>query len=143
LKPHQEQAVFKFVEENKAPAQIARELGTTTNGVKNMLGQANVKHEIEKRREDYRIRMKLTREDVAGVFSDAIEMARVMAEPATMIQGAKEVGRMLGYYEPEVIKLQVSNDSATLQQQLRNLTEAELYQLLEKEVEGEVLGNNT
>ena len=139
LTPEQEKVVTMFVEEGKNKHQIAKELGTAPQAVSRALNQEHVNHEVARRREDYRIRMKLSREDVAQVFSDAIEMARVMAEPSTMIQGAREVGKMLGYYEPEVVKVQLSEGSKSIQDQLKTLTDAELYQLLEKEVDGERL----
>lgn len=130
LSPTEEQAVFMHIDQNMSRNEIARKTETSKQAVSMQLNRPHVQREIEQRREDYRIRMKLTREDVAEVFSDAINMARVMSEPATMIMGAREVGKMLGYYEPEVIKVQMSDSAQGLQEQLRTLTDAELYALL-------------
>jgi len=130
LSATEEQVVFMHIDQNMSRNEIARVTETTKAGVSHQLSRPHVAHEIEKRREDYRIRMKLTREDVAEVFSDAINMARFMSEPSTMIMGAREVGKMLGYYEPEVIKVQMSDSAVSLQDQLKVLTDAELYALL-------------
>lgn len=143
LTPEQEKVAALFVEGGKNKHEIAKSLGTTPSAVSRTLNQEHVSYEVAKRREDMRIKMKMTREDVAQVFIDAIEMARVMAEPSTMIQGGREVGKMLGYYEPETVRVEISNNVQELQQQLRTLTDAELYQLMnEHEVEGEVIDND-
>lgn len=133
LSPEQEQMVFMHVDQNTGRNDIAKKLGTNKAAVSRSLNQPHVAQEIEKRREDYRIRMKLTREDVAEVFSDAINMARIMSEPSTMIMGAKEVGKMLGYYEPETVKVIISDGTKSLQEQLKTMTDDELYQLMQEQ----------
>lgn len=45
-----------------------------------------------------------TREDIAQVMLDAIEMARTMADPQAMIRGAAELAKLLGLNAPETKK---------------------------------------
>lgn len=141
LSPEQERAAHLFADQNKNKYEIASIMGTTPAAVSRVLNQEHVSHEVAKRREDLRIKTKTTREDVANIFLDSVEMARVMAEPATMIQGGRELGKMLGYYEPEKVQVEISHSSQDFQNQLRTLTDAQLYELLEqeKEVQGEVI----
>jgi phage terminase small subunit len=138
LKPEQEQITHMFVDQNLSKHQIAAKLDMKPASVSRVLNQENVSYEVAKRREDLRIKMKITKEDVANILLDGVEMARVMAEPSTMIQGGRELGKMLGYYEPEVVKHEVNVQSADFQTQLKTLTDQELYALLEEHtVEGE------
>lgn len=84
----------------------------------------------------------IKRIDVLNVFLDAIEMARTLADPAQMINGAKEVGKMLGFYEPEKVDIKLSMDSNVLAAKMRQMTDDELYELAAKKaktVDGEVI----
>jgi hypothetical protein len=50
--------------------------------------------------------MDLTREDVLGGFEDAANIARTKEDPMGMISAYREIAKMLGYYEPEVKRVE-------------------------------------
>ena len=84
----------------------------------------------------------LRRLDVINVFLEAIDMARTLADPAQMINGAKEVGKMMGFYEPERIDITVSGSAQAMASKFKQLTDEELYEIAAnraKPVIGEVL----
>jgi phage terminase small subunit len=84
----------------------------------------------------------LRRLDVINVFLEAIDMARTLADPAQMINGAKEVGKMMGFYEPERIDIRVSGSAQAMASKFKQLTDEELYEIAAnraKPVIGEVL----
>lgn len=84
----------------------------------------------------------IRRLDVLNVFLDAIEMARTLADPANMINGADKVAKMMGYYAPETKRIELSMDQKVLDSKLKQLTDAELMELAAgraRVVEGEVL----
>lgn len=84
----------------------------------------------------------LRRLDVINVFLEAIDMARTLADPAQMINGAKEVGKMMGFYEPERIDIHVSGSAQAMASKFKQLTDEELYEIAAnraKPVIGEVL----
>lgn len=84
----------------------------------------------------------LKRVDVLNIFMDAIEMARTLADPANMINGADKVAKMMGYYAPEAIKLEVTGNHATLASKFKQLSDEELYDIAAKKarvVDGEVV----
>ena len=45
-------------------------------------------------------RLQIDRQDVLKGLLEAFAMAKEMREPAAMVSAAREVGRMLGFYEP-------------------------------------------
>ena len=84
----------------------------------------------------------LKRLDVLNLFIEAIDMARTLADPAQMINGAKEVGKMLGFYEPERISIEHSGTVTAMAAKFKQLTDEELYEIASKRaktIEGEVL----
>lgn len=49
----------------------------------------------------------MTRKKVMDGLIEAIEMAKLMAEPSSMIAGWREVGKMCGYYAPVEHKMKI------------------------------------
>ena len=78
-----------------------------------------------------------------NLFLEAIDMARTMADPANMINGADKIAKMLGYYAPETKRLELTMDQNLLQNKLRSLSDDELADLASSRatvVDGEVVG---
>jgi len=86
--------------------------------------------------------LKLNREMVLDGMMEAIDMAKVQADPEVMIQGWREVGRMCGYYAPEVKKIQMDVTHKRLMSQFETLSDEELLKIAAdnaKVIEAEVL----
>jgi phage terminase small subunit len=86
--------------------------------------------------------LKLNREMVLDGMMEAIEMAKIKADPEVMIQGWREVGRMCGYYAPEVKKIQMDVTHKRLMSQFETLSDEELLKIAAdnaKQIEGEVI----
>ncbi|MBK8653163.1 MAG: hypothetical protein IPN20_04505 [Haliscomenobacter sp.] len=84
----------------------------------------------------------IKRLDVLNMFMEAISMARTMADPANMINGADKICKMMGYYAPETKKIELTMDQGRLHDKIRQLSDQELMELASstaKVVEGEVL----
>ena len=84
----------------------------------------------------------IKRLDVLEIFLEAIDMARTLADPGQMINGADKVAKMMGFYEPEKLKIEVETNSKALANKFKQLTDAELLEIAAgraKVVEGEVL----
>jgi len=72
---------------------------------------------------------------------ESIEMAKIKADPLTMIAGWREVGKMCGFYEPTKAKIEVSVQGQVLIQRLNAMSDEELLKLAEGDpnvLEGEV-----
>ncbi len=74
-----------------------------------------------------------TREGVLETIDDAIGMARLIADPSSMIRGAQEINKMQGHYAPELKEIMLVGEEAQRQAQIGNMTEAQLLKELGKE----------
>lgn len=84
----------------------------------------------------------IKRLDVLNIFIEAIDMARTLADPSQMINGADKVAKMMGYYAPETHLVALTTDQAALSSKLKQLTDQELLQIASghaKVIEGEVV----
>lgn len=77
----------------------------------------------------------MTRKRVMDGLLEGIEMAKLMAEPASMIAGWREVGKMCGYYEPRKAKIEINVSGNVTVKQLESLPDHELLKLVRGEVE--------
>jgi hypothetical protein len=65
----------------------------------------NVQALIRQEAELYAEASQMTRKKVIDMQLEAFEMARMMAEPATMVAAAREIGKICGLYEPQKIQI--------------------------------------
>ena len=72
----------------------------------------------------------MTRKKVMDGLLEAVEMAKLMAEPATMVSGWREIGRMCGYYEPVKHTLDINIKGDVTLRQLNSMSDAELLKAL-------------
>jgi phage terminase small subunit len=90
---------------------------------------------IERAQEEYRLASQMTRKKVIDGFLEAIDLARMQSEPASMIAGWREVGRVCGLYEPTKTRMEVSVNGSVTLQRLETMTDAELLQLMHEQPE--------
>lgn len=74
-----------------------------------------------------------TRDKVMEIVEDAVEVARIIADPTAMIRGAQEFNKMQGYYAPEKKEVFVSVEHTQRLQQMEEMSEEELLIALDKE----------
>lgn len=74
----------------------------------------------------------ISRKRVLEGFMEAIEMAKVQADPREMISGWREIGRMCGYYAPEVKKVDITVTSKRVIDRLETLSDDELLRLVDE-----------
>lgn len=112
-----------------------------TNG-NNVMRSEDVQMYLAESRAEVEDLTTIKRLDVLNLFMEAIDMARTLADPAQMINGADKVAKMMGYYAPEAIKLEVEGNNAALASKLKAMTDEELYQLAANRatvIQGEVV----
>lgn len=80
----------------------------------------------------------MTRKKVMEGLIEAVEMAKLMAEPATMVAGWREIGKMCGYYEP-VKKVIDVNINGQITQKVERLDDETLLAIIKGQAGGEVL----
>lgn len=93
-----------------------------------MVKMPNVLKLYQEEKDAYEASVGMTRKRVMEGLLEGVEMAKLMAEPASMISGWREIGKMCGYYEPVKVKLEggLGNALARLEQ----LSDEELYRLV-------------
>lgn len=82
----------------------------------------------------------MTRKKVMDGLLEAIDMAKLQAEPATMVNGWREIGRMCGYYAAEKRVIDINITARRAVDQLETLSDAELLEMIDKDsdmIEGE------
>lgn len=72
----------------------------------------------------------MTRKKVMDGLLEGIEMAKLMAEPASVINGWKTVGQMCGYFEPVKKKVEITVKGQIAMQKMELLSDEQLLAML-------------
>jgi phage terminase small subunit len=72
----------------------------------------------------------MTRKKVMDGMLEAIEMAKLMAEPASMIAGWREIGKLCGYYAPVEHKMKIDVTGNVIVDKLNSMSDAELLKII-------------
>jgi succinate dehydrogenase flavin-adding protein (antitoxin of CptAB toxin-antitoxin module) len=75
----------------------------------------------------------MSRKKVMDGMLEAIEMAKIQADPAVMINGWREIGRMCGYYAPEVKKIDINITTKRVIDKLETLSDDDLVKMIEEQ----------
>ena len=72
----------------------------------------------------------VTRQDVIGGVLEAIAMARLAGDPGAMLTGLRDLSRMMGFNEPEAVRVAVAGSgAAALAAKFVAMSDAELIAL--------------
>lgn len=99
----------------------------------NMMESTAVREEVARARAELSSAAQITRLTVVQTLQEAVEMARMMADPGNMIAGAREIGKMLGLYEPEKKSIDLTLNQNRIRSQYERLTDQELLEVIEGE----------
>lgn len=88
-------------------------------------------YEAEKRA--YEEASQMSRKRVIDGLLEAIDMAKLVSEPGSMISGWREIGKMCGYYAPVETKVTIDHTSSVLADRLNKLSDAELLKLIQED----------
>lgn len=94
-----------------------------------------VQKALKSARDELSSAAQISRADVIDGIMEAINLARLGADPATMVKGWTEIGKMLGHYAPEVKRLEITDNQKRLQSKFTAMSDAELLQVIEGEFE--------
>lgn len=72
----------------------------------------------------------MTRKKVMDMHLEAFDMAKMMAEPATMVSAAREIGRMCGYYEPVKQKVELTVNGQVAVKRMEAMSDEDLLKLV-------------
>jgi len=94
---------------------------------------ASVQQALAEARSELSSAAQITRADIIDGFMEAINVARLAADPASMIKGWSETAKVLGLYAPEVKKIEMSMGQKRLQSKFEQMSDEELYGIIEGE----------
>lgn len=95
-----------------------------------MARMPNIRRVYDAEKRKYEEACQMTRKKVMDMHLEAFEMAKLMAEPASMVSAAREIGRMCGYYEPIKHTVDVNVKGEVTVRTLNNMSDAELLKFL-------------
>jgi DNA-binding CsgD family transcriptional regulator len=128
-------AVIEAVSRGETPYAAAKIAGVNPPYVYGLLNRPYVKAEIAARTAAFAKANDMTRVKVLEGLKEAIDMAKLMAEPSTMVQGWKTIGQMCGYFAPTEHRVKVDISGSVTMQTLNKLSDAELLEMIEKGAE--------
>ncbi len=99
----------------------------------NVAKSESVQVALRQARDELSSAAQISRADVLDGFMEAINLARLSADPQAMIKGWTEVGKMLGYYAPEVKKLEITDNQKRLQSKFEAMSDEDLMKVIEGE----------
>lgn len=131
---------LRFVEEyciSLSAADAARKAGYSVKtayaiGAEN-LRKPQIKAAIQARQAATALELGVTKQQVISDILEAIQTARLQGNPGTMIQGAREVGKLLGFYEPEAQRVELMVDGRGLAAKYKGMSDAKLSAIIDGE----------
>lgn len=102
-----------------------------------LIAMPAIKNLIAKEQAHYESAAQMTRKKVMDGFLESIEMAKLMAEPSTMVSGWREIAKMCGYYAPVEKKITFTADGGRAR--MEKMTDEELEKLVGTEIPSEIL----
>jgi phage terminase small subunit len=78
----------------------------------------------------YEAAAQMSRKRVMDGLLEAVEMAKLVSEPASMVSGWREIGKMCGYYEPVKHVLDVNITGDVTVRQLNGMSDADLLKII-------------
>ena len=79
----------------------------------------------------------VSRQDVIDGIKDAIDQAKLLAEPMAQIAGWREIAKICGHYAPEVKELRLTGSQEAKLREMQALTDDQLLELAGNVIEGE------
>ncbi len=95
-----------------------------------MVKMPNVLRLYNKLKQQYEEASQMSRKKVMDGLLEAVEMAKLMSEPATMVSGWREIGKMCGYYAPVEQKISIDVTGNVVMNRLNSLSDAELLKII-------------
>lgn len=99
-----------------------------------LVRQPNILALYDAEKAKYEASCQMTRKKVMDGLMDGVEMAKLAGEPASVIAGWREIGKMCGYYEPVRRTLDINVSGTIAMDRMNRLSDAELLKLIHEGV---------
>lgn len=102
-----------------------------------LLTNVAISSAIEARQRAHATRLSMERETVLAQLLEAVQMARVQMNPAGMVAGLREIGKLMGLYAPERVKVAVDAADAMRLRRLEMMSDVELVNMMGGGIHGQ------
>jgi len=128
----QQKAFVKHWAAGESPLSASARAGYADRGkfAYRLMRYPNVLKMYNEEKAKYEASCQMTRKRVMDGLLEGVEMAKLAGEPASMIAGWREIGKMCGYYEPVTRKLDITVNGNVLLDRMNRLSDAELLRLI-------------
>ena len=125
-------AVAEAILDGATISEAARVAGCTLNTAQHAVKNSeDVKHHLAVHRAELSSAAQINRADVITGFMEAIDAARMAADPGSMIRGWSEIGKMLGLYAPEKKEVTITAGQRAIQSKYEIMSDEELLAIAE------------
>lgn len=130
--------------QGKDPIAAAAQAGyaNPVGSAKHVIKSEAVQLALKEARSELSSAAQITRADVIDGFMEAINVARLAADPTAMIKGWSETAKVLGLYAPEIKKIDLSMNHQRLQGKFQVMSDAELVEIIEGRVQLAIEGES-
>lgn len=104
---------------------------TAAAAASRLLRHVNVAPVLKARQREIQDQLQISKDRVIAELVAAIELAKAQGNPQAMIAGWREIAKLLGFYEPEKHKVDVSVSSKRLLTQYEAMSDEELVHLVQ------------
>jgi hypothetical protein len=136
LNSKQRSFVNALVHENQTKTRSAIMAGysphSAANAARDLLQLPKIQAAVAAERAAYAIASGVTKKQVVEGLMEAVDMAKIKADPLAMIAGWREVGKLLGFYEPTKVSMSVSVGGQVLLSKMNSMSDAELLEQMEQ-----------
>ena len=135
ISPKQARFVQEYlVDANGAGAAVRAGYGAAGAHVaaSRLLRNANVHQALEARQQADATRLSMKRENVLAGLLEAVHLARDQMNPAGMVAGLREIGKLMGFYAPEVRRVELTTGQDAAQADFGAMSDGELLALIEQ-----------
>lgn len=135
-----QEAFVEGVLDGKSRGQAALDAGYSSPSASSTIAKSEaVQVALSERRAELSSATQITRAGVLNGILDAIEMARLMADPTAMLTGYRDISKMMGYNAPEVKKVEIRDTSDRLHRRMQALSDEDLLKIINGEADMDVI----
>lgn len=131
---------LRFVDEyciSHSAADAARKAGYSVKTARSigheLLTKPDVQAAIQARQAATALELGVTKQQVLSDLLEAIQTARLQSNPGAMIQGAREIGKLLGFYEPEAQRVELTVNDRGLAAKYQGMSDEQLTAIIDGE----------
>lgn len=132
-----QRAFVKFWAQGESITSASIKAGYADNGTLayRLVRMPNVLRLYEAEKAKYEEAAQMTRKKVMDGFLEAVEMAKMLAEPATMVSGWREIAKMCGYMAPVESKVSINISGNIALERLERMSDADLLKMITAPIE--------